>query len=144
MSSQKDGLIQVRIQKEGNVTNHKLSMGWSLSITVPSGGIIEAKDLYLYKAPLEGYLKKWEKELKRINKGDYIEGFMGRTHKFYIMLNDGEYYGRLYIDIDPFFQDYSLLRLEYFVNKEGERNLNYPLRVTNTDYQGIKSYFNYR
>lgn len=137
------GNIQFKISKINDENDHRLSMGWSLSIHVPSGGIAETNDLYLYEAPVEGYQPDWKIDIKRNFPDEYREGFHGGTYKFYVMLNNGQYFGRLYVDIKPFNRDYSALRFESFINKSGDTNLNTPLRYTGSDQRGMKNYFNY-
>lgn len=136
-------LIQFRIEKADDEGGQKLVQNWSFTINIPSGGIIETEDLYLYKAPDLGYKSSWKKTHERSKPGDRPDDFDGRTHKFYIMFDQGQFFGRLYVKILPFRRDYSLLKLEYFVNYQGTTSLNTPLRKTGTDHQGIKSYFNY-
>lgn len=135
--------IQFEIKKLKNEHNPSLSLGWSFHMQMQDGGIIETDDLYLYKAPINEYKPHWEIKHTRNSSRESIQGFRGSKHKFYIKLNEGKLYGKLYVEILPFMKGRSIVRVEYFVNPTGSTNLNYPLRAQNTNYRGITGYFNY-
>lgn len=136
-----EGRIVIELNKVGGQTAFNTSLGWSLSISVPSGGIVEVYDLYLYEAPVEGYSPEWTVSHRRETTGEFIPNFIGRTHKFYLSLNSGRHYGRLYVDVRPFYGDRSRIWLEYLVNADGGRNLDPSPRFH--DNNGHPRYIDY-
>ena len=137
-----EGKVKFTIRKKLDENDSRRSSGWSFSIDVPSGGILQTDELYLYDSPMEGYSQTWTVEYLKDMSGDSLKGFNGGRYNFFVKLNNGQHYGRIHINLDTFRMDYSFLEMEYFINIEEGNNLDIPVRET-ARLNGGRRYINY-
>lgn len=89
---------------------------WKLEITAANGGLQETDDEYLNLAPEDGYSSLLtytgkKQEARKIRKNIY---FLSRS---------GQLYGRIKLEIWPYFRDKLAIEFDYVVNLEEGRNL---------------------
>ncbi len=89
---------------------------WSISISVPGGGLIEHADEFPFKAPETGYQPTLEYSF-HVQNG--MEG-VAFAKKFYFVLNQSHTYGRVSIRTDG---DRHSVFIDYALNPSGSRNL---------------------
>ncbi len=96
---------------------------WSCKIEVINGGLLEEEhsDSSMYSAPVNGYAPAFQLQ-QQIKGGQY--GSIG-TRRFYVMLRNGQEYGRMTIELNAPFNNKvpGLIRLEYAINPSGSRVL---------------------
>jgi hypothetical protein len=96
---------------------------WACRIDVIDGGLLEEEhsDSSMYSAPAKGYVPAFQ--LQQQIKGGQ-RGSIG-TRRFYVMLRNGQEYGRITIELNAPFNDNvpGLIRLEYAINPTGSRVL---------------------
>ena len=96
---------------------------WSLSIIPVNGGIQEASDVFMNRAPASGY-KSSLNISERKGSSDYKYYLL--SQRYFISLNNGEVYGSLFMHITPFANSSKeACRIEIYskINKTGSRNL---------------------
>lgn len=104
------------------VSSKRDAVDWSLTLAVPSGGLIKTDEQLMNKAPEFGYEPQvvirqtasehsWKKSLD--------------DQRFYIKSRDGDYYGKLVLDVRPIFgkRKESAIVFNYWMNTSGSRNL---------------------
>jgi len=96
---------------------------WSCEMDSVSGGLLQEMDVNssMYLAPADGYVSSFQFEQK-VGSG---WGDTTGTKRFYIMLNNGQQYGRLSIELFAYYNDHipGLIRIEYAINPSGSRVL---------------------
>lgn len=126
--------------KEGSERNT-----WEVSLQAVNGGVQSTSDRYLNKAPESGYLPVMEVG-RTFGQPDYQHGLYGQ--RYYFQSNNGDYYGTLFIDYQPFNMPYDfkteqyeeqfcLISIEFKINTTGNRYLfkdkNLLGKVSNSD-----------
>jgi len=96
---------------------------WACKIEVIDGGLLEEEhsDSSMYSAPANGYESAFQLQ-QQIKGGQY--GSIG-TRRFYVMLKNGQEYGRMTVELNAPFNDNvpGLIRLDYAINPTGSRVL---------------------
>lgn len=96
---------------------------WSVSIVPVNGGILETDDLYMNMAPVSGYQATLEINMRKGSQ-NYQKSLLNK--RYYITLKNGQKYGSLFINIDPFVSiedDACSIRINSKINPSGSRNL---------------------
>jgi len=107
----KEGKLNLDLQVLFNHTEE----GWSLSLYVPNGGLIETDGLYMNEAPVSGYQRKFE--FSGTGKKEIF------VEKKYYIHSRGRLYGRLKVRIRPYTNRGSGITVEHVMNLDGGRNL---------------------
>lgn len=92
---------------------------WTVTLEANGGGVIETKDALMYEAPETGYQSKWTANIKR----DSSEWTTTLKRKFYLRAHNGQIYARLEIKFFPFYGGKTLVKVKYWLNPQGSRNL---------------------
>jgi hypothetical protein len=120
-----EGDLKVWIKYQAAVTGSQL-YDWSSEIDVINGGLLQETDAYssMYSAPMEGYTPTFLYPQQPVQ---IKAGQRGRTgqHRFYIMLKNGQEYGRITIDLVAPYNDQipGLIEIQYAINPSGSRIL---------------------
>jgi hypothetical protein len=93
---------------------------WRVTIMVPEGGLIETEELYMNRAPEHGYQQTWTFDYPR-DREDWVNRLTEK--KFYLKSRGGKIYGKLTMDIIPYFNEKSAIFVSFGLNTNGERNL---------------------
>lgn len=104
---------------------------WKVTLQSVNGGIQSTVDRYLNLAPDTGYLPMIE-IYQAVDQADYDYGLYDQ--RYYFKSNNGDYYGTLFIDYQPFNMPYNfnteqyeeqfcLLSIEFKINTAGSRYL---------------------
>jgi hypothetical protein len=120
-----DGDLKVWIKYPAEVIRGQL-YDWSSEIDVVNGGLLQETDDYssMYSAPAEGYTPTFQyPQIPQQIKGGQ-RGSTG-TKRFYIMLNNGQEYGRITIELIAPYNDQipGLIDIQYAINPSGSRIL---------------------
>lgn len=96
--------LKMQVSRESGVS--------SLTMTANDGGFIEVtNDVYRYEAPKDGY-----QPMVRVQ----------NTNKDYFLKSrGGQFYGYFHLEASPGFQDKYFIKINYFINPAGSRNLEY-------------------
>ena len=117
-----EGDLRVWIQYTNQVVHGQL-YDCSSEVDVVNGGLLEEDDLNasMYSAPTNGYTSSFQIQ-QQIKGGQY--GLTGEK-RFYVMLENGEEYGRIRINLFAPYTDQipGLIRLSYVINPGGSRIL---------------------
>jgi hypothetical protein len=96
---------------------------WSCEIDTVNGGLLQETDVYssMYLAPADGYTPSFKFEQKIGNGWGDSTG----TKRFYVMLKNGQEYGRISIELFAYYNDHilGLIRIEYAINPSGSHIL---------------------
>jgi len=116
------GDLKVWIKYPSQVISGQL-YDWSCEVDAINGGLLEQDDLNsaMYSAPTGGYTPTFQ--LQQQIKGGQ-RGSIG-AKRFYVMLNNGQEYGRITIDLEAPFNDQipGMVRLSYAINPSGSHIL---------------------
>ena len=121
-----EGDLKVWIKyQQAAVTGGQL-YDWSSGIDVINGGLFQEIDAYssMYSAPTEGYTPTFQypQRPQQIKSGQ-----RGRTgqHRFYVMLKNGQEFGRITIDLIAPYNDQipGMIDIQYVINPSGSRFL---------------------
>ncbi len=100
---------------------HYAQGNWSISIEAVDGGIQQAMDKFMYRAPDAGYEQRWNRSYT-MGQPDYEDSL--RRQKFYFVAQNKKLYGRLLVGISPFlYGGESGIAITYTINPQGSRNL---------------------
>ncbi len=94
---------------------------WKVIFRSKSGGMLESDEPFMYLAPEDGYQQKIIVEQHK----DDPEFKSKVSKRYYLKSRSGKLYARLEMEITPFYNDYSLIYMRYWVNPNGSRNLMY-------------------
>lgn len=98
---------------------------WTISLTVPQGGLQKVKDIMPNRAPDSGYKSEpWIISYDDRYDDRYIDSSVGQ--QFYIKSRGGETYGQFTFSYNPGFGVLSFGK--FWVNENGSRNLTRPKR----------------
>src|SRR5665213_1458796 len=93
---------------------------WSGEIDAINGGLLEEDNLNsaMFSAPTEGYVKSFSYE------GDASVNGWGDstgTKRFYVMLKNGQEYGRISIELNAYYNNQipALIQIQYVINSSG-------------------------
>jgi hypothetical protein len=96
---------------------------WSLTLTVPGGGLSEIADAYSNEAPGAGYVSSIAKNF-HAGPPYFTENVFDQS--YYFKSRGGKVYGRMKIHISADYQPPpARLEIEVFANPAGSRNLEY-------------------
>lgn len=100
---------------------------WSVDITGVNGaGLIESNDPFMFEAPSEGYLEQYHYQFEA-SSPDWQSQL---RKKYYVRSEVGKVYASLEIKFMPKYQKGAAVRVRFFVNPTGSRNLEYqPSKV---------------
>jgi hypothetical protein len=116
------GDLKVWVKRPDQIT-YGMRYDWSSEIDAVSGGLLEETDTSssMYSAPADGYTPMFQFEQK-IGSG---WGDSTGTKHFYVMLHNGQEYGRISIELYAYYDDHTpgLIRLQYAINPSGSRIL---------------------
>jgi hypothetical protein len=119
-----DGDLRVQMSRPP-VLQHNKPYKWTCSITAINGGIVVARDPFLFLAPPEGY----EETFDLIEAPNDPGWSISPTERLYLRLRKN-LYGALQIQILPQFGDNeALLDMSYWVSPTGSRNLEHNIRL---------------
>lgn len=94
---------------------------WSVQIDGTEMELLETKDEVVYQAPTTGYVPAWNFAQKA---GE--ESYVRKVNpKFYLKSRDGSIYGRIEMDLTSNYRDKFGVRIRYWLNPSGSRNLEY-------------------
>jgi len=92
---------------------------WSFTIEGVNGGVLEAREEFMYLAPESGY----EPFYQTIYKSSQ-EDWVGQcSREFFIRSRGGMLYGRLEVEVISDYNDQSVFSIKYAVNPNSSRNL---------------------
>ena len=93
---------------------------WSAAIDGVNGaGLLESEEEFMFQAPLDGYLPGYSYSLP-----DHTRARQTRLEKkYYVRATDGAIWGRLEIEFIPTYQRAAAIRIRFFINRDGSRNL---------------------
>lgn len=120
-----EGDLRVWIKYQPVASGGKL-YDWSSEIDVINGGLLEETDNYssMYSAPAEGYspMFQYPQTPRQLKSGQ--RGRSGQ-HRFYVMLKNGQEYGRMTVDLVAPYNDKipGLVEIQYAINPSGSRIL---------------------
>jgi hypothetical protein len=99
--------------------NSNARYDWTVTISVPDGGLLESDDEFMFEAPADGYQPKIEIKVA----ADDPHWFAVATKRFYFKSRNGSVYGRAEAKINSLYQKAAASDLDYYVNPSGSRNL---------------------
>lgn len=117
-----DGDLHI-ICTRSHIESYRDIGNWSVSIVPVNGGILETDDLYMNMAPVSGYQATLEINMRKGSQ-NYQKSLLNK--RYYITLKNGQKYGSLFINIDPFVSiedDACSIRINSKINPTGSRNL---------------------
>lgn len=119
----RSGDFRVRISRPDNLKWMARGYDWSWQIESIGGGLVETNDEFMYRAPEGGYQPRYEIKTSAGDSpwADRIE------RRFYLKSRDGKVYARLEVEIFANYQSEAALRLKYYANPNGSRNLEFDL-----------------
>jgi hypothetical protein len=112
------GDLQVRITRPENVKPRE-KYPWRLEVAAVGGGLVQAKDEFLFQAPEIGYSPALEVEM------DPAEASWTSVLKksLYLQSRGGKVYGAIQMTIRPNYSNGSSIQTESVLNVNGSRNL---------------------
>jgi len=117
-----EGDLKVWVKRPGPIVFGQ-RYDWSCEVDAISGGILQETDVHssMYSAPVDGYIPAFQFEQK-VSSG---WGDTTGTKRFYVMLNNGQEYGRISIELFAYYNDHipGLIRIQYAINPSGSRIL---------------------
>jgi hypothetical protein len=119
-SATSEGDLRVKIMRPPQV-DPQIKYDWSCVIEVIGGGILEAADQFLYRAPESGYQPNYQ---LIVNASD-PQWSDKVTKTFYVKSREGKVYSSMTFEIFINYDDKSALSLNYLSNPAGSRNLEY-------------------
>jgi hypothetical protein len=104
---------------------------WSLTIEGVNGaGLIESNEEFMFEAPEEGYLAHYKYRFD-VNSPDWQNQL---RRNYFVRSGDGSVYARIEVKAMPKYQDSAAVRVRFFVNPTGSRNLEYqPNKVLSSN-----------
>jgi len=99
--------------------NNEARFNWSVTISVPSGGIFETNEEFMFEAPPDGYQQSIEVQMMTND----LHWVAGAKKRFYFKSRNGSVYGWAEATIYPQYQNAAAIDLDYYVNPSGSRNL---------------------
>jgi len=120
-----EGDLKVWIRYQASSASEHL-YDWSSEIDVINGGLLQETDDYssMYLAPIDGYtpIFHYPQHPQQIRSGQ--RGSTG-TKRFYVMLNHGQEYGRITVELVAPYNDQipGMIDIQYVVNPSGSRFL---------------------
>jgi len=120
------GDLVIEMQRDEPDPSYSKSVGWSYTISVVDGGLIEADDIYQNEAPEDGYQPTWT--ISQQIKNPHKLG-ISRTKKFYVKSRGGVY-SKVYIEFIPYYRkEAAVVEVNAWTNpKRNSRNLFYDQR----------------
>jgi hypothetical protein len=99
--------------------NPDAKFNWSVTISVPDGGILETNEEFMFEAPTDGYQPSI---VIQATTNDLHWSAVAKT-QFYFKSRNGNVYGRAKAKIYSQYQKAAAIDLDYYVNPSGSRNL---------------------
>ena len=99
--------------------NSDARFDWSVTISVPEGGLFESDDEFMFEAPTNGYQPTMEIQ----ESTNDLHWAASAKARFYFRSRNGSIYGRCEATIHPQYQKGAAIDLNYYVNPSGSRNL---------------------
>lgn len=113
----------VRLSVTRGEPNEDRRYDWSIQIEGANGsGLIESEDEFMFEAPEEGYLPKYSYRFD----ADSPDWQSEVRKNYFVRSGNGANYARLEIKFMPRYQQNAAVRVRFFVNPTGSRNLEYP------------------
>lgn len=122
------GDFQIQIQRPATIGRQE-RFDWSFVMTANGGGFIEVTNKgYLNIAPENGYLPQYRFSMSAADEDKNWKQYVyskavGAKKTFYFKNRDGQFYGRFKLEVIPFFNDSSAIDLEYYLNPNASRIL---------------------
>lgn len=117
-----EGDLKVWVKRPAQITYGK-RYDWSCGMDVINGGLLAEADANsaMYSAPADGYTPSFQFEQK-IGSG---WGDTTGLRRFFVILNNGQEYGRITIELMAYYNDKipAMIRLSYVINPSGSRVL---------------------
>ena len=108
-------------------------------MTAQGGGFIEVTNKgYLNIAPENGYLPQYRFSMSAADEDKNWKQYayskaVGTKKTFCFKSRSGQFYGRIKLDIMPFFNESSAIELEYYLNPNASRNLEWDGNIQLTE-----------
>ncbi len=115
------GDFRVKIERPPSAKWGARGYDWSCAIEGVGGGVIETQDEFMYRAPESGYLSRYEIKISAVDEHWYDR----QKRQFYLKSREGKVYARLEVEIFVNYQNEAALRVKYYANPSGSRNLEY-------------------
>jgi hypothetical protein len=115
------GDFRVKIDRPKNVKWGARGYDWSCEIQGLGGGVIETQDEFMFRAPEDGYLPRYDIKISASDEHWSDEA----KRQFYLKSREGRIYARLEVEILANYQDKAVFSVKYYVNQNGSRNLEY-------------------
>jgi|APLak6261663543_1056040.scaffolds.fasta_scaffold00647_4 hypothetical protein len=115
------GDFRVKIDRPQNVKWGARGYEWSCEIEGVGGGVIETQDEFMYRAPENGYLPRYN---VKISANDEHWSDQAKR-QFYLKSREGKIYARLEVEVLANYQDKAVFSVKYYANQNGSRNLEY-------------------
>jgi hypothetical protein len=129
-------LLEDKKVESSNVGDFKISIrrpaqldpgskyNWSCTVEGIGGGVIEAQEEFMNRAPESGYQSLYEVAISA-NDPKWSDR---ATRRLYLKSNDGKIYARLETEIFANYQNNSVFSIKFYANPNGSRNLEYDTR----------------
>jgi hypothetical protein len=99
--------------------NTDAKFNWSVTISVPDGGLLQTNEEFMFEAPTDGYQQSIEVQMTTND----LHWTAGVKMQFYFKSRNGSVYGRAAATIYPQYQKAAAIDMDYYVNPTGSRNL---------------------
>jgi len=118
------GDFKVSIRRPSQVASDE-KYDWACVVEGIGGGVVEASEEQMYRAPAVGYQQRYE-----VNVSANDPQWSGQAKRnFYLRSREGRVYARLEVEILSNYRDKAVFNVEYYANPAGSRNLEYdPLQ----------------
>jgi hypothetical protein len=111
------GDLTAQITREPRNADAKFN--WSVTISVPDGGLLETNEEFMFEAPTDGYQQSIEVQMTTND----LNWTAGAKMRFYFKSRNGSIYGWAEATIYPQYQKAAAIDMDYYVNPTGSRNL---------------------
>lgn len=111
----------VLVQCTRSESNRERRFDWTFTLSVPDGGLIESTEEFMFLAPEEGY----EPSIEIGYQADDANWRSQEKRKFFIKSRNGQHYARIEITLLPSYRDKAAYDLEWFLNPNSSRNLEF-------------------
>jgi hypothetical protein len=118
-SSDAPGDIRISVDRPIHIAP-RTKFDWSFSIEAINGGLLEAKDPFMYLAPESGYQPSYQFTMSSTN-ADWKRELDGL--QFYLESRGGRVHGRFTFDLIPDYNNLSVFNVSWAINPTGSRNL---------------------
>lgn len=117
------GDFKVSLRRPAEVSSG-LKYDWNCVVEGIGGGVIEAREEFMNRAPEGGYQSRYEVAVAASDP----QWSDRATRRLYLKSNGGKIYARLEVEIFANYQDKAVFSVKYYANPNGSRNLEYDPR----------------